>query len=72
MKRARLMFLMTGALLFFALPSTHAQAGPEAGGHELQLWTAGGHGTNGVAQHSSVFLAGARYGWIPGTAARAI
>jgi lipid A 3-O-deacylase len=64
MKRARLMFLMTGALLFFALPSTHAQAGPEAGGHELQLWTAGGHGTNGVAQHSSVFLAGARYGWI--------
>jgi hypothetical protein len=64
MKRARLLFLMFGALLFCGLPSMRAQAGPEAGGRELQLWTAGGHGTNGVTQHTGVWLAGVRYGWV--------
>jgi len=24
-----------------------AQSGPESGGHELQVWTGGGHGLNG-------------------------
>ncbi|MBZ5662897.1 MAG: acyloxyacyl hydrolase [Acidobacteriia bacterium] len=64
MKHVLLLFLMIGALLFCALPSMRAQAGPEAGGHELQFWTAGGHGTNGITQHTGVWIAGARYGWI--------
>ena len=64
MKRTALFFLMTGTLLFCGLASMRAQAGPEAGGHELQFWTAGGHGTNGINQHTGVWLAGARYGWI--------
>jgi hypothetical protein len=64
MKRAGLLFLMIGALLFCGLPSMRAQAGPEAGSHELQFWTAGGRGTNGVTQHTGVWLAGVRYGWI--------
>lgn len=64
MNRARLTLPILAALLFCAIPSMRAQVGPEAGGHELQFWTAGGHGTNGVAQHTGVFLAGARYGWI--------
>lgn len=64
MKRSHLIFLITAALLFCAAPSMRAQAEPEAGGHELQFWTAGGHGTNGITQHTGVWLAGARYGWI--------
>jgi len=64
MKLAPILFLAAGAFLFCSTPSIHAQAGPEAGGHELQVWTAGGHGTNGVAQHTGVWIAGFRYGWI--------
>jgi hypothetical protein len=30
----------------------------------LQIWTAGGHGTNGVAQHTGVWIGGVRYGWV--------
>ena len=64
MKCVRLFFVMIVALLFCSRPLLRAQAEPEAGGHELQFWTVGGHGTNGIEQHTSVFLAGARYGWI--------
>src|SRR5260370_36093832 len=38
------------ALLFAAFlsaPFAHAQAGPVEGGHELQVWTGGGHGVRG-------------------------
>ena len=41
-----------------------AQSGPEQGGHELQLWTGGGHGLNGSTSDSGVWNVGARYGWI--------
>jgi lipid A 3-O-deacylase len=41
-----------------------AQAGPEAGGHELQLWTGGGHGINGSTSDTGVWNLGARYGWV--------
>jgi lipid A 3-O-deacylase len=42
----------------------HAQAGPYAGGHELQVWAGGGHGTNGSQSGDGIFNFGARYGWI--------
>jgi len=42
----------------------HAQAGPQEGGHELQIWTGGGHGTSGSQSGDGVFNIGARYGWI--------
>jgi lipid A 3-O-deacylase len=45
-------------------PVGKAQAGPEQGGHELQLWTGGGHGLNGSTSDSGVWNVGARYGWI--------
>jgi lipid A 3-O-deacylase len=60
-----LAFLLTCGL--FALggaSAAHAQAGPEKGGHDLELWTGGGHGTNGVASDTGVWTAGGRYGWI--------
>jgi lipid A 3-O-deacylase len=52
---------------FFALigaGTLRAQAGPQEGGHELQIWTGGGHGTNGSQSGDGVFNIGARYGWI--------
>jgi lipid A 3-O-deacylase len=54
-------------LLFVALldaPTVHAQAGPEEGGNDLQLWTGGGHGLNGSTADSGIWNVGARYGWI--------
>jgi lipid A 3-O-deacylase len=44
--------------------SLRAQDGPQQGGHELQIWTGGGHGTNGSQSGDGVFNIGARYGWI--------
>jgi lipid A 3-O-deacylase len=56
------------ALLWFVLvagaQTLRAQAGPQEGGHELQIWTGGGHGTNGSQSGDGVFNVGARYGWI--------
>jgi len=41
-----------------------AQEGPESGSHEIQFWTTGGHGTNGITQHTGFWTAGFRYGWV--------
>jgi lipid A 3-O-deacylase len=52
---------------FFALignGTLRAQAGPQQGGHELQIWTGGGRGTNGSQSGDGVFNIGARYGWV--------
>lgn len=48
----------------FCAPASRAQAGPEQGGNDLQLWTGGGHGLNGSTASSDVWNIGARYGWI--------
>jgi lipid A 3-O-deacylase len=41
-----------------------AQDGPETDGNEIEIWTAGGHGTNGITQHTGIFSVGFRYGWV--------
>jgi hypothetical protein len=41
-----------------------AQAGPVEGGHEVQVWTGGGHGTNGSQSGDGVWNVGFRYGLI--------
>lgn len=46
------------------LPVARAQAGPEKGGHELQIWTSGGHGINGIASDTGLWNVGLRYGWV--------
>jgi lipid A 3-O-deacylase len=51
------------ATLWYA-PQVCAQSGPERGGHELQVWTGGGHGTNGSQSSDGVFNVGARFGWV--------
>jgi lipid A 3-O-deacylase len=41
-----------------------AQSRPEDGGHELQIWTGGGHSVPGGTSDTNVWNAGVRYGWI--------
>src|SRR5579871_2302174 len=41
-----------------------AQAGPEQGGHEIQIWAGGGHSVAGGTQNTGAINAGLRYGWI--------
>jgi lipid A 3-O-deacylase len=45
-------------------PLSRAQSGPETGGHELQMWTGGGHGLTGSTSETGVWNVGLRYGWI--------
>lgn len=55
------------ALVFFVslcAPAVRAQAGPVEGGNEWQVWTGGGHGTNGRESGDSVMNVGFRYGLI--------
>jgi hypothetical protein len=55
------------ALVFVAFPNApevRGQAGPVEGGHELQIWTGGGHGINGNQSGDGVWNAGFRYGLI--------
>lgn len=60
-----LSLLLFCGLFFMGLASpVRAQDGPESGGKEIQFWTTGGHGTNGIMQHTGVWTAGFRYGWI--------
>lgn len=41
-----------------------AQARPEDGAHEIQLWTGGGYSVPGGTSNTGVWNAGLRYGWI--------
>lgn len=55
------------ALLFVALlclPAARGQSGPEAGGHDLQVWAGGGHGTNNSQASDKVANVGLRFGWV--------
>jgi hypothetical protein len=50
--------------VLFCAPPARSQAGPVEGGHELQIWTGGGHGTNGSQSSDGVWNFGLRYGLI--------
>ena len=50
--------------LFLAVSLAAAQDRPEEGGHELEVWTGGGHSVPGGTSDTSVWNAGVRYGWI--------
>src|SRR6202158_2114254 len=64
MKAIGMLLLFCGVLhAGFASPA-RAQDGPGTGGNEVEFWTAGGHGTNGITQHTGVWTAGFRYGWV--------
>jgi lipid A 3-O-deacylase len=52
------------AALLMAASLSFAQAGPEQGGHEVQIWAGGGHSVSGGRGNTGVFNLGLRYGWI--------
>jgi lipid A 3-O-deacylase len=57
--------LAVAFLVPFAFSSAAiAQARPEEGGRELQVWTSGGHSIFGGIGGTSVWTAGVRYGWV--------
>ena len=66
------MRIVRPALLRFLLPViaillpafSTAQEGPERGGHEVQIWSGGGHSVPGGTSKTGVFNAGLRYGWV--------
>jgi Lipid A 3-O-deacylase (PagL) len=37
---------------------------PEAGGHEIEVWTGGGYSVPGGTKSTGVWNAGVRYGWV--------
>jgi len=49
---------------FLNAPAARGQAGPVEGGHELQVWTGGGHGVSGSQSGDGLWNAGFRYGLI--------
>jgi hypothetical protein len=58
------LLLFCGLHLAILAAPARAQDGPETGGKEETFWISGGHGTNGRTQHTTVFHAGFRYGWV--------
>jgi hypothetical protein len=64
MKSIGILFLFCGMFLACSPAPARAQDGPETDGNEIEIWTAAGHGTNGIAQHTGVWSAGFRYGWV--------
>jgi len=60
---------MRSSLLFFWIllltpAACLAQAAPERGGHEVEIWAGGGHSVPGGTKNTGTFNAGLRYGWI--------
>jgi len=56
--------LLIFCLLFAAEASCLAQAAPEPGGHEVEIWAGGGHSVPGGTKNTGAFNVGLRYGWI--------
>ena len=50
--------------MLLSAPVARSQRHPEKGGHQIEFWTGGGHGTNGSASNTTMWNVGARYGWI--------
>jgi lipid A 3-O-deacylase len=59
----RTAFVVALSSIFLAC-AAKAQSGPENGGHEVQVWTGGGHGLNGSTSDTGVWNLGVRYGWV--------
>jgi lipid A 3-O-deacylase len=57
-------FVFIAAILLIASFLCFAQAGPEQGGNEVEIWAGGGHSVPGGTSNTGAFNAGLRYGWI--------
>lgn len=56
--------LLFAILLLLTPICAVAQAGPEEGGNEVQVWAGGGHSVSGGRGDTGAFNAGLRYGWV--------
>jgi len=56
--------LFAAAILVMASAFCVAQAAPEQGGHEVEIWAGGGHSVAGGRGNTGAFNAGLRYGWV--------
>lgn len=63
-KRNNGVFLLPILLTIFLAGHALGQDRPEEGGHELQVWTGGGHSVPGGTKDTSAWNLGVRYGWI--------
>ena len=52
------------AILLLCAAGAFAQVGPQQGGSEIQVWTAGGHSVSGGRGTTGIFDVGLRYGWV--------
>jgi hypothetical protein len=52
------------AILLITPAFCTAQSGPEEDGHEVEIWTGGGHSVPGGTSNTSAFNAGLRFGWV--------
>ena len=57
-------FALLLLMLSLCIPVARSQGGPVEGEHEVQIWTGGGHGTNGSQSSDGVWNVGLRYGLI--------
>ncbi len=68
LRNGRHAILRVAALLFMVAliccPTAFSQTRPQDGGHEIQIWSGGGHGVTGSTSSDGVFNAGVRFGWI--------
>ena len=55
---------LLAAIALICAVNTFAQVGPQEGGSEIQIWTAGGHSVSGGRGNTGIFDAGLRYGWV--------
>ena len=51
-------------ILLLCAAGASAQVGPQQGGSEIQVWTAGGHSVSGGRGSTGIFDVGLRYGWV--------
>ena len=56
--------LLFSCLLFLGASMCAAQAAPEKGSHEIEVWAGGGHSVAGGRGNTGAFNAGLRYGWV--------
>lgn len=52
------------AAIVLCAAGAFAQVGPQQGGSEIQVWTAGGHSVSGGRGNTGIFDVGLRYGWV--------
>jgi lipid A 3-O-deacylase len=64
LRRSLICSLFFPSLLLIASSFCSAQAAPEEGGNEIELWAGGGHSVAGGRGNTGAFNGGLRFGWI--------